>query len=946
MELLASFQVFPCDNIHGVSISGGLFCCFGNRSFRAGIIVRRQDCFTLRLLPKIHRTSDWILRARILPNGSILLVTMHNFLIEFDLRTSDCTERLCEMRCVSYSGRIYGNSKKDLCVISGTAKGCVLIWLPYEENVKVAHVLRVHRGAVFDVAFCVRRRLLCSTSDDRSCSVWKMQLQDMSGESKLPTVVDWRQANFVSLFVLYGHSARVWRAEFSILGLVSTGEDGLVILWSDQGDIIWAKHVSRTSLRALYVNDEASYVLVGADSGSIIRLPLWPMVTTYKFDLKYSKDRSPESIVHVHLLSSKPLSFLYASNFGNVFIHDVSGDRLIISDNNLRLFVSCKSVSDGLVAFGGLNGAFYLLYNGKLSDCSYATAATKKIFSLHLVDSNNKFLVCAENGRMLLLDCSSKKSVVLCCPELLLPVGRQRWTSAAILVPLNGSKEKLIVGDRNGSVHFYALENGLNFPEQTYSHLHGGHGVTDFCLVGGLLCSIGRNSLLCLWKEEPNTGTFKLLSKEKLWKGLDWPDRFVFCKQGLQLAGFHGDKFLTYDFQLQDAVFEICCGGGHRSYDVKLSEQNTSGSFVCLSHGHLSFTYWRNGVHILAQGAHCRRINDVCFLRSSFDKNVLIATCSDDNAIMLWRIDNRLTLLQRLLGHVSAVLCLHGERDFILSAGGRAELLVWHCRAGRFCLANRIKDSSDYRFTSLDCQRLSSMNARWLVVAARSDAVIFAYHMVISHDGVTKLNLAFQFPSVSYVFDAKLVSLGEAAMVYAIVCSDGSLYAKNIAIEALETVSRCWDLKCDIQSHALTTLCPVFYDICDSLGGLSFAIGTESGEVYLMKLFDVDRQIKRLEPSFASSVTAVKCTSDGLLVAISAEDRLHIWQCRPDIPCCYGKLLIATLLDVSDPLSLCVAVIDSRLDVIVCGFGMQYIRLELNNLLCSRCFEAMCLPRR
>ncbi|CDW53336.1 WD repeat-containing protein 6 [Trichuris trichiura] len=916
LEVLTSFQVFPCDNIHGVSISGRLFCCFGNRSFRAGIIVSRQNRFTLRLFPKTHRTSDWILQTRILPRGSVLLLTMHNFLVEFDLRTSACIERRCEMRSVSYSGRIYGDSKKNLCVISGTAKGCVLIWLPYEGDVKVAHVLHAHRGAVFDVAFCAKRRLLCSTSDDRSCSMWRIHFQNMPNENKLPTVADWRQANLVNLFVVYGHSARVWRAEFSILGVVSTGEDGLVILWSDQGDITWAKHVSRTSLRALYVNDEASYVLVGADSGSIIRLPLWPTITTYKFNLKHSKDYSHESIVGVHLLSSKPLSFLCASNFGNVFIHDASGDRLIVSDQNLKLFVSCKSVNDGLVAFGGLNGAFYLLYNGMLNDCSYATAAAKKIFSLHLVDSKNKFLLCAENGRMLLLDCSSKKSAILYCQELLLPDGRQRWSSAAILVPLNDNKEKLIVGDRNGSVHFYALENGLNLPEQTYSHLHGRHGVTDFCVVNGLLCSVGRNSMLCLWKEEPSTGSFKLLSKEKLRKGLDWPDRFVISKQGLQLAGFHGDKFLTYDFQLQDAVFEICCGGGHR-----------------------------NGVRILAQGAHCRRINDVCFLKSSFDKNMLIATCSDDNAIMLWRIDNQLTLLQRLLGHVSAVLCLHGERDFIFSGGGRAELLVWHCRAGRFCLVNRIKDSSDYRYTSLDCQSLSSAEAHWLIVAARSDAVIIAYQMMIDRDGLTKLNLAFQWPSVSYVFDAKLIRLGKVAAVYAVVCSDGNLYAKNIAVEAMETVSKCWDFKYEIHSHALTALCPVSYDVCGSLEGLTFAIGTESGEVYLKKLNNDSLQVKRLEPSFASSVTSIKCTSDGLLVAISAEDRLHIWQCRPDLPCCYGELLIATLLDISDPLSLCVAVVDSKLDVIVCGQGVQYIRLELNNLLCNRCFKTMCLPR-
>uniref|UniRef100_A0A5S6QEY6 tRNA (34-2'-O)-methyltransferase regulator WDR6 n=1 Tax=Trichuris muris TaxID=70415 RepID=A0A5S6QEY6_TRIMR len=945
-EILASFEIFPCDNVHGVSISGALFCCFGNRSFRLGIVVgrSRRAAVVLRLFPKVNRVSDWILQAKVIPSGAVLLLTMHNSLFEYDIGSANFTERRCDLRSVSYCGKIYGDSSENLCAISGTATGSVLIWLPLEHRVRVAHVLHAHNGAIFDVAFCLQKRLLCSVSDDRSCRLWKMQLHHDSAGNKPPTVMEWSESTFACLFVVYGHSARVWRAEFSIFGLLSTGEDGSVIMWSDQGDILWTKHVVNGSLRALYVNDEASYVLVGADSGSIVRLPLWPVVTTYRWNLSHCMKRPSERVVQVVLLSQNPVSFLCASNFGNVFIHDVTGNRLVVSDHNLRLFVSCRSANDGLLAFGGLNGAFYLLRNGKLNNCSCATATTRKIFSMHMLDPNNRLLICAENGRMLLFDCSPKNSAVLYQPELSLPVGHQRWTGAAILVSLSDRRHKLVVGDRNGSVHFYTLENSANFPEKSYWHVHGRHGVTDFCLANDLLCSIGRNSTLCLWKEEDRTGTFKLLSKERLWKGLDWPSRFVFRKRGLQIAGFHGDRFLIYDFELQGAVFEIPCGGGHRSYDVALSEED-GGCFACIAQGNLLFARWQHDVTLLAQGTHWRRINDVCLLGSSFDKSMLIATCSDDTAIMLWKFDKRLILMQRLVGHVSSVFRLHGEDDFILSAGGRAELLVWRYHAGRFCLADRVHDASDYRYTSLDCQSLSSVDAHYLIVAARSDAAILAYRLEMKQCGAAKLSLAFQFSSVSCVFDATLIRLAGTAMTYVVACSDGTLYARHFVADAPDAAFQPWDFKCTIESCSLTAIAALPREGGCSFEKTTIAVGAESGKVYLLDPRRGDSQAERLEPPFASSVTCTKCTCNGLLVAVSAEDRLHIWQCRPDLPCCYGRLCKTILLNLSDPLSLCVSMLGSKLHIIVCGSGMQYIRLHLSDLLCMNCFEAVCNPK-
>lgn len=79
------------------------------------------------------------------------------------------------------------------------------------------------QGVIFSIHYHQRQQLMCSVSDDRSIRVWKLTFQGKNApESILPE--DWATATSEVVHVLYGHSARVWRARLLTTGIISIGE--------------------------------------------------------------------------------------------------------------------------------------------------------------------------------------------------------------------------------------------------------------------------------------------------------------------------------------------------------------------------------------------------------------------------------------------------------------------------------------------------------------------------------------------------------------------------------------------------------------------------------------------------------------------------------------------------------------------------------------------------
>ncbi|CAN7944479.1 unnamed protein product, partial [Ixodes pacificus] len=82
------------------------------------------------------------------------------------------------------------------------------------------------QGVIFSVNFNVPRRLLCSTSDDRSLRVYRFHEHPslcQAGAEDL-SLEQLSRGWFSSLHVLYGHESRVWRAAALSSCYISVGE--------------------------------------------------------------------------------------------------------------------------------------------------------------------------------------------------------------------------------------------------------------------------------------------------------------------------------------------------------------------------------------------------------------------------------------------------------------------------------------------------------------------------------------------------------------------------------------------------------------------------------------------------------------------------------------------------------------------------------------------------
>ncbi|KAM7304511.1 hypothetical protein ISCGN_014411 [Ixodes scapularis] len=117
-------------------------------------------------------------------------------------------------------------------------------------------------------------------------------------------------------------------------------------------------------------------------------------------------------------------------------------------------------------------------------------------------DTCPAFLSSGPNGFMILtqladdVPSSDELGSVESLSTFLLPRGRQRWATAAILLP-----PCLFVGDRSGSVHAFLLDDDQDMvePFRTFHAIHGCNGVTDMKHTEDTLVTSGRDGRILLF---------------------------------------------------------------------------------------------------------------------------------------------------------------------------------------------------------------------------------------------------------------------------------------------------------------------------------------------------------------------------------------------------------------------------------------------------------------
>ncbi|CAM9703884.1 unnamed protein product, partial [Chrysoparadoxa australica] len=192
--------------------------------------------------------EDRLLDARLLNDGdrsadgpearTIVVAFAHNF-IEIWVTGKDGAGASRQRRvqcsdvCLLYSARFVGTIASTLAIAVGTVYNQVLVWrpdgsasekqgglTPGQSMVEPEARLIGHEGVTFSLTWeSEQGQRLVSVSDDRTVRVWQRE-----GKS------------FALAWTGWGHRARVWDARFTKCGgVVSSGEDGRVIWWDQQG---------------------------------------------------------------------------------------------------------------------------------------------------------------------------------------------------------------------------------------------------------------------------------------------------------------------------------------------------------------------------------------------------------------------------------------------------------------------------------------------------------------------------------------------------------------------------------------------------------------------------------------------------------------------------------------------------------------------------------------
>ncbi|CAN8019551.1 unnamed protein product, partial [Ixodes persulcatus] len=183
---------------------------------------------------------------------------------------------VCTESCILYAGHFVGSTWNSLMVAVGTVFKEVILWAPSQclaqAPARVVHRLSGHQGVIFSVNFNVPRRLLCSTSDDRSLRVYRFHEHPslcQAGAEDL-SLEQLSRGWFSSLHVLYGHESRVWRAAALSSCYISVGEDSSICFWGTPGNLITKMTApGGGSIWCLAVNEDETLAVTGS-SGSAV----------------------------------------------------------------------------------------------------------------------------------------------------------------------------------------------------------------------------------------------------------------------------------------------------------------------------------------------------------------------------------------------------------------------------------------------------------------------------------------------------------------------------------------------------------------------------------------------------------------------------------------------------------------------------------------------------
>ncbi|XP_071505459.1 tRNA (34-2'-O)-methyltransferase regulator WDR6-like [Diadema antillarum] len=763
----SSLKVLSHQVIHGIRrCKENIFAIFGHKAL--GIVeIDFQNKNSVSIVSEVYEVSDWIWdvcwlcfdedaqlgttgpdpllspecsqkeRRRsssetLIKGSAVAVATAHNAVLLWHVDGRHVSKIVhCQENCILYSARFIGQTWSSLVLAAGTVFNQVVLWRPCgpvddSGRVIVDHRLEGHQGVIFDITYNHELQILTTVSDDRSIRLWPYRcpttpLDDQPCKAQLE---------------LYGHSARVWRAKTLADRIVSIGEDAMCCIWDMNGRIIKKiKSHKGKSIWSLAVSDDGSYVATGGGDRSI---RLWPLKTkqsqpsancaieTIEIQTQgkhlaenpgyHGNGRPSESELiprKVVITSDKQLLVMTQGGYICSWSNSTTAWRLVMHDEEYQGYnVMAAAPSTPLVAIGNIQGSIKVIrFGSQDTPTTEIETSTNGMKVMSVTWATDKDLMSSGmDGCLTWWKVSALASLAMIPhAQFTLPPCRQRWATCAVVL----DDDRVVCGDRRGSVHLYKCNNcylQVVGPVSSLPGLHGKSGTSSICLHEGLLYSTGRDGTYCQISIA-DSGELRLQNTYKVYKGFDWLEKLIFTDEGdILVLGFHSVNFVIWSTSSNEALLRVDCGGGHRAWDFGLLDDQTA-TFACIKMKQLLLSRvpssaWQKQ-KLLKNDVHGREITCIKFLKTvcfAGESYHICATGSEDTKVNIiafttpHQVPNSDPQVPATLGESQVLHCLHahvssvralatcqsrwskGDSLLLFSVGGRFTINCWQVK--------------------------------------------------------------------------------------------------------------------------------------------------------------------------------------------------------------------------------------------------------------------------
>lgn len=279
--------------------------------------------------------NDWIVCTKFSWNPRLIFVlTAHNKLAEVKINFKTGENSIIRRSfntdsATLYTATIDGELWDTLFIFSGTALGEINIWRPTGKGQTRLRLTEAHNGVIFSISVDFRKKLMVTTSDDRSVQLWNFDqlAETMPLEGADGKIFFERKLKIEKkLKKMFGHIARVFCSKIIEYSgetyILSAGEDSRLCVWSSNGQLVYKKDMNSGGIWGLDYCDTNQTCFVSRGNGSLAKIDL----------RKYFKRPDPPKVVPIDCGNPVKLCFLKSVL---IILSDL-GYFVIIKNANLR----------------------------------------------------------------------------------------------------------------------------------------------------------------------------------------------------------------------------------------------------------------------------------------------------------------------------------------------------------------------------------------------------------------------------------------------------------------------------------------------------------------------------------------------------------------------------------------------------------------------------------